>query len=411
MVRKGGSALSSVEGTGFGEAQFRRIPEAPPWQPRLTYLIAWRNLVHDRVRFAVTLTGIAFSTLLMGIQLGMLLNFLHTTSILVDHAGADLWITAHGIRTVDLATPLEERRRFQALKVDGVATAEPYLLGFGFWKRTDGVRETVIMIGINPEATMGKPWDLLSGANPRDLLLSPDGVVVDRLYAEKLSVDSVGQLFEINDHRVRVAGFTSGIRTFTQSPYVFTSLRHARAMAFAQEADPLTYILVRVADGYSPDTVAKELSAHLPGADVLTAEEFSQRSRNYWLFSTGAGITVISGAVLALFVGVVIAAQTLYASTMDRLPEYATIRAMGGPRRYLYAIVIKQALIGGFLGYLVGISITLVLVYLGRDSSASPEMTWWLALAIGIVIELMCAAASLVSLGKVTAIDPVKVFR
>ncbi len=403
--------MSSMEASGFGEAQFRPIAKAPAWQPRLTYLIAWRNLVHDRMRFAVTLVGIAFSTLLMGIQLGMLLNFMHTTSILVDNAGADLWITAHGIRTVDLATPLEERRRFQALKVAGVAAAEPYLLGFGFWKRTDGVRETVFVAGINPDATMGKPWNLLSGANARDLLLSPDGVVLDRLYAEKLSVASIGQLFEINDHRVRVAGFTSGIRTFTQSPYIFTSLRHARAMAFAQEADPMTYVLVRVADGYAPEAVAKELRANVPGADVLTADEFSTRSRNYWLFSTGAGITVISGAVLALFVGVVIAAQTLYASTMDRLPEYATIRAMGGPRSYLYAIVLKQALIGGFLGYLVGMAIALVLVYLGRNESAAPEMTWWMALGIGAVIELMCAAASIVSLNKVTSIDPAGVFR
>jgi putative ABC transport system permease protein len=400
-----------MEASGFGEAQFRPVAKAPAWQPRLTYLIAWRNLVHDRMRFAVTLVGIAFSTLLMGIQLGMLLNFMHTTSILVDNAGADLWITAHGIRTVDLATPLEERRRFQALKVAGVAAAEPYLLGFGFWKRTDGVRETVFVAGINPDATMGKPWNLLSGANARDLLLSPDGVVLDRLYAEKLSVDSIGQTFEINDHRVRVTGFTSGIRTFTQSPYIFTSLRHARAISFSQEADPMTYVLVRVADGYAPDAVAKELRANVPGADVLTADEFSQRSRNYWLFSTGAGITVISGAVLALFVGVVIAAQTLYASTMDRLPEYATIRAMGGPRSYLYAIVLKQALIGGFLGYLVGMTITLVLVHLGRDASAAPEMTWWMALGIGAAIELMCAAASIVSLNKVTSIDPVGVFR
>ena len=141
----------------------------------------------------------------------------------------------------------------------------------------------------------------------------------------------------------------------------------------------------------------------MPGADVLTAHEFSQRSRNYWLFSTGAGISVISSSILALFVGVVIAAQTLYASTMDRLPEYATLRAMGGPRSYLYAIVIKQALIGGFLGYLLGISIVYLLVHLSRDSSAPPEMTWWLALGIGAVTELMCVAASILSLRKITS--------
>lgn len=71
------------------------------WRSGLTLLIAWRNLVHDRVRLAVTLIGIAFSTILMGIQLGMLVDCMHTTSTVVDHGGADIWIAAHGVRAVD----------------------------------------------------------------------------------------------------------------------------------------------------------------------------------------------------------------------------------------------------------------------------------------------------------------------
>src|SRR5260370_34282667 len=139
----------SVESIGLIEPRSHRFPALPVGHPGLTLLIAWRNLVHDRVRFSVTLIGIAFSTILMGLELGMLLNFMHTTSTMVDHAGADLWIAAHGVRTVDLATPLEERRRFQALAVDGVAAAESYFLHFGVWKRGDGVRETVIIVGID----------------------------------------------------------------------------------------------------------------------------------------------------------------------------------------------------------------------------------------------------------------------
>ena len=120
---------------------------------------------------------------------------------------------------------------------------------------------------------------------------------------------------------------------------------------------------------------------------------------------------MISSSILALLVGVVIAAQTLYASTMDRLPEYATIRAIGGPRSYLYKIVIEQAAIGGLLGYLVGIALVLLLAHLARNSSSPPEAPWWLASGIGVVTVLMCIIASLVSLKKVNSIDPVKMFR
>ena len=265
------------------------LPAAPReklWRPGMTGLIAWRNLVHDRVRFAVTIVGIAFATLLMGIQLGMLVNFVHTTATLVDHSGADLWIAAHGVKTIDLATPLQERRRFEALSTPGVAVAEPYLLGFGFWKKPDGVRETVIIVGIEPDARMGLPWNLRDGVDPRQALLWPDGVVVDRLYAKKLGVDRIGQTFEINDRRVRVVGFTSGIRTFTQSPYVFTSLRKARAISSSlpDAENAITYVPIRVAPGGSIEATREKLAARMPDVDVLTGAEFSSRSSNYWLF-------------------------------------------------------------------------------------------------------------------------------
>jgi len=399
----------SVQGVSLRETHFER-PAASEWRSDLTLLIAWRNLVHDRVRLAVTLIGIAFSTILMGLQLGMLLNFMHTTSTIVDHAGADLWIAAHGVRSVDLATPLEERRRFQSLSIDGVGIAESYLLQFAFWKKANGVRETVIVVGVDPHAEMGSPWAMLPGRSVHDALSTPDGVIIDRRYADKLGVDSVDQLVEINDHRARVTGFTDGIKTFTQSPYVFTSLRNARVFANRTDND-ITYVLIRLAPGYRQDNVARALSARMPDIDVLNSSEFSNKSRSYWLFTTGAGTSLIGSSVLALMVGVVIVAQTLYASTMDRLPEYATIRAMGGSRAYLYKIVIKQAVVGGLLGYLIGISVVVVLAYLARNASSSPEVPWWLAAAVGIITVLMCVAASLVSMNKVTSIDPVQVFR
>jgi len=399
----------SVEGVSLREAHVERLPVSA-WRSDLTLLIAWRNLVHDRVRLAVTLIGIAFSTILMGLQLGMLLNFTHTTSTIVDHAGADLWVAAHGVRSVDLATPLQERRRYQSLSVDGVGIAEPYLLLFAFWKKADGVRETVIVVGVDPHAEMGAPWSMLPGRSIHDALSTPDGVIIDRRYAAKLGVDSVDQLVEINDHRARVTGFTDGIRTFTQSPYVFTSLRNARLLGNRTDND-ITYVLIRLAEGQPADSVARALSARMPDVDVLGSYEFANKSRSYWLFTTGAGTTMISSSILALLVGVVIVAQTLYASTMDRLPEYATIRAMGGTRSYLYKIVIKQAVLGGLLGYVVGITIVLLLTYLARNSSSPPEVPWWLALGIGGITVLMCIAASLVSMSKVTSIDPVKVFR
>jgi putative ABC transport system permease protein len=376
----------------------------------LTILIAWRNLIHDRLRFAVTLVGIAFSTLLIGIQLGMLLNFMHTTSIIVDQAGADLWIAAPRALSVDLATPIQERRRFQALSVPGIERAESYFLHFSFWQRSDGLRQTVIVIGVDPDAEMGLPPNLAKGPSVREALASPDGVVIDELYAEKLGVTGLNQVAEINDRRARVVGFTRGMRTFTQSPYVFTSLRNGRLFLRKSDND-ITYVLIKLKSGADQNDVIAKLKNKMPDVDVLTASEFSRRSEMYWLFTTGAGATIIGSALLALLVGIVISAQTLYASTMDRLPEYAVIRAIGGPRSYLYSIVIQQAVIGGALGSVLGLTIVAIIVVVAENLSSRPEVPIWLGILIGCLSIAMCVGASVVSLSKITAIDPVKVFR
>jgi putative ABC transport system permease protein len=376
----------------------------------IPFLIAWRNLTHDRGRFAVALIGIAFSVILMGAQIGLLLNFISTTSTIASHSDADIFITAPGVRSADISTPQKERRRFQAMSVPGVARAEVIALDFSQWKRPDGVMEAISLVGVAPNATMELPWNLQHNADPHELLGEPDGVIIDRLYAHELGVKRIGQLAEINNVRVRVVGMTSGIRTFTQSPFIFTSLSGARRMVGAGDRH-ISYVLIKVAKGYSVNDVRDRLQRRLPDTQVITAVDFARSSARYWLFTTGAGISLIMSAVLGLLIGGVIVAQTLYASTLDRLPEYATLRAIGGPARYLYRIVLTQATLEGLMGYAIGFVVVGFVVWSGRNASAAPEMPLWLAVAIGLATLGDCWLAAAVSLRVITRIDPVKVFR
>ncbi len=376
----------------------------------IPFLIAWRNLTHDRARFIVTLVGIAFSVILMGMQIGLLLNFISTTSTIATHSHADIFITAPGVTSEDVSTPQNERRRFQALGVPGVERAESMILDFSQWKRPDGVTESISIVGVAPDATMELPWNLCDHADPHTLLGQPDGVIIDRLYAHLLRAEKIGQLVEINDVRSRVVGMTSGIRTFTQSPFVFTSLSSARRMVGAGDRH-ISYVLVKVAPGYGIEDVRDRLQQHLPDTHVITSADFAASSAKYWLFTTGAGVSLIMSAVLGLLIGGVIVAQTLYANTIDHLPEYATLRAMGGPTGYLYRIVLMQASLAGIIGYVIGMIVVAFLVWSARNASAAPEMPSWLVAAIGMTTLGDCWLAAAVSLRVVTRIDPVRVFR
>src|SRR4029079_16333522 len=104
-------------------------------------------------------------------------------------------------------------------------------------------------------------------------------------------------------------------------------------------------------------------------SEVLTKAEFHDRSLNHWLFATGAGVALIGGAVLGLVVGTVIVAQTLYSRTKDHLNEFATLRALGSSSGYIHRVILAQAGLSALLGYALGMSIALTVVYLSHNTS------------------------------------------
>src|ERR671924_36911 len=109
--------------------------------------LSWKNLIHDRVRLAVTLTGIVFSLLLVLIQCGLLLGFLDTSGNIIAHSGADLWIAGTGIPHVNAGAAIPEHRRYQALAVPGVARVDRFILQFNPWKLPSGSQEKVQVAG------------------------------------------------------------------------------------------------------------------------------------------------------------------------------------------------------------------------------------------------------------------------
>ena len=219
----------------------------------------------------------------------------------------------------------------------------------------------------------------------------------------------MGEAAEINGNRVSVGAVTHGIRSFTTLPYIFTTL--GRAQSYLDAApEQSSYTLVKVAPGEDLEVVRKRLVLRLPDTEVLGHQEFRKRSLDYWLFQTGAGAALIAGAILGLIVGVVIVAQTLYASTKDHLNEFATLRALGASAGYIHQVILMQAMISAVVGYLLGMLLSLVVVWAAEDTTMTVVMTPELAAALFFVTIGMCAIAAMSAILKVTRIDPAGVF-
>lgn len=370
--------------------------------------LAWRNLMHDRVRLGVTLVGIVFSVVLTAIQLGLFFGFVRATSDVIDHSGADLWVTSRDVTNLENGVPFGEMKYYQARGVPGVAEVQKHVAGFGQWKKPNGAEEGILLIGFQPGGAMGGPWNVVSGS--LEDLREPDAVLVDELYKEKLGVTHPGQVVEVRGRRARVVGFTRGIRTFTTSPAVFTFFKNAQGYYGLRE-DQTLYLLIKAREGVNPADLKRELAARLQDVDVYTRAEFSRKQASYWMFGTGAGVTVLIAAALGLLVGIVVVAQTIYASTMDHLREYGTLKAMGASNGYLYRVIIKQAAISGAIGYVIGISISVVVSQASLRGTTAIILPGLLLLALLGLTLLMCILASVVSINKVTRLDPAMVFK
>jgi putative ABC transport system permease protein len=157
--------------------------------------------------------------------------------------------------------------------------------------------------------------------------------------------------------------------------------------------------------------VRDALARALPRTDVYPSEEFASRTSDYWMFTTGAGASVLVSAVLGLLVGMVIVAQVLYATTVDHLTEFGTLRAMGAPRAFIYRVILSQAAISATLGHIPGVGMALLMAKGSEAGAALILVPTWLAIGLYGVTLTMCVLASVVSIRKAMGIDPVMMFQ
>ena len=78
-----------------------------------------------------------------------------------------------------------------------------------------------------------------------------------------------------------------------------------------------------------------------------------ERERSRWLFQTPIGLIFQLGVLISLLVGAAIVYMVLATDVANRLPEYATLLAMGYSRKYLASIVMTQAITLCCCGFLV----------------------------------------------------------
>ena len=366
------------------------------------FALAWRNLTHDRTRFTVNVFGIAFAVFLMTFQAGLLAGFTLAASRVIDSCSADLWIAPRGVPCFDFAATLQERTREIARGIEGVADAGRVASGFAVFQKTNGLRQTVMVLGVD---------ELFAGRVPRVRSgVRRESTLVDRTDAMLLVAGKTPASVEINGHRARVSGVSVGFASFLGSPYVFTGYEDAIDYLRVPPEQAM-FVLVKASPGVDLSRLRDRLRRRFPNYDVWTRAEFSTRARTYWVVQTGAGGALSLSALLGFLIGLAIISQTTYATTMENIEEYATLKAMGASRGFVRGVVLLQSLCCGACGALLG--------FIAVDPAASLArsiVTWvlvprWTFGAVSATTLLMCALASVMSVRAATRVEPGRVFR
>jgi putative ABC transport system permease protein len=373
----------------------------------LVFTLALRNLFHDRLRFIATVVGIVFSIVLVTVQMGLYLGFGRMVTTMIDHASADLWIMPKGTKCFEDPSLLNMRERYRVLATSGVAEAIPLVIGFADWRMASGEMTPVFIIGSDLRSGGLEPWNVVEGRI--ESLAGAKNVAVDQSYFDRLGVSGIGSAAEIRQQPVRVAAVTSGIRSFTTTPFVFVDLNRARSYT-GVPSGKASYLLVRLSANTNRDQERRELLSNIPDVDVLTPSEFRERSRRFWLFGTGAGAALFAGALLGVIVGTVIVAQTLYASTKEHLNEFATLRAIGSSKRYIHKVIVCQALLSAVIGFSIAALIGDVIVRLTETTALPILITPALLVGLFLLTIVMCVGSSIAAIVQVTRIDPAMAF-
>jgi len=288
-----------------------------------------------------------------------------------------------------------------------VERTEIYMQGFAYWSKPNGGIELCMVIGCGLEPdSLGKVKEL----TPQmcEALTEDEAIVIDESDKERLGIHQIGDTAEITGRRVRVVGFTKGLKSLA-GPYVFCK-RSVAQERLRMLPGQCTYILAKCHNPADAPKVVAELKKY-DNMSAFTSDDFSFRSRMHWLTKTKAGIALGYAAALGLLVGAVVTYQTLSAATKASLREYAVLRALGIPRWRMSLMVVSQSFWVGVIGVALALPAVFALALVAENLGVRVMLPAKLLGAAAGVTMFMAVSSGLLALRALRHVEPVTLLR
>src|SRR5512132_806905 len=118
------------------------------WRTPSMVSLARKNLLHERLRFFLTVAGVAFAVTLVLVQVGLFRGLLDKATVTIERASADIWVTSKETPNVDFAHNFPETTVLRVRGVPGVARADNLLVQFMNIQLPSGAEEGCLTYGL-----------------------------------------------------------------------------------------------------------------------------------------------------------------------------------------------------------------------------------------------------------------------
>jgi len=392
--------------------------------------LAGRDILHSWGKFVFTGVGLG---LLIGVTLvmaGVYRGMVADGKALLDNTGADMWVVQQ-----DTLGPYAESSSINDDLYRGIASmpgveqaANITYLTMQIRKGEADVRAMAVGIAAGePGATPGWPPYLVAG---RHITRGHYEAVADIATGFQ-----IGDVIKIRRNQYTVVGLTRRMVSSSGDPMVFIALKDAQEAQFLKDNDAIwasrrrtesnpafnrpgvpglldavidsqstnafvNAVLVRLAPGYSPEDVARDIErskrltvyTRADMEEILIGKLIATSSKQIGMFLVI--LAIVSAAIVAFII---------YSLTMDKIREIAVLKLIGTRNTTIASMIMQQAVALGVIGFVVG-RIT--------ASFAAPLFPKYVLLittdaVIGFVaVMVICILASLVAIRMALKVDP-----
>jgi putative ABC transport system permease protein len=313
---------------------------------------------------------------------------------------AQVFVSQNGVKTMHMsASALPPDAASRVRSVAGVDWVAPIGFASGSVAGPQG-RQLSYLIGYNTGTGRGGPAELVTGRPP-----GTGEAIVDEQAAESLDV-GVGDTVTALGARLEVVGLSSGGSSITNTTVFVSQPEFARI----HHAVP-SYLLVGTDASADASRVADRIREAVPAVTVQTRQEFTASEARIVTDMSADLLRLMS--TIGLLIALAVIALGLMTATLNRLREYAVLKALGATTSRLAGSVTVQvlwtvalsSLLASFLAQLLSRVLPLLApaVTISITSAALVQTTLG-ALAVGLL-------AALWPLRRIATLDAATAFR